>query len=150
MKISDIKNVVRTIQDEGIRVIGNYIFGLPDDTLETMRETLDMAMDLNCEFANFYCAMAYPGSKLYDFAIKEHWELPKEWHGFSQHSYETLPLPTKHISAKEVLKFRDNAFHLYYENPAYLKMVEERFGIKVRQHIQEMTKTGLKRRTLES
>ena len=43
-------------------MIGNYIFGLPEDDLETMQETLDLALELNCEFANFYCAMAYPGS----------------------------------------------------------------------------------------
>ncbi|MFQ5788246.1 MAG: B12-binding domain-containing radical SAM protein, partial [Thermodesulfobacteriota bacterium] len=62
MRVNDIKKVVRTIQEAGIRVIGNYIFGLPEDTNETMRETLNMAIDLNCEFANFYSAMAYPGS----------------------------------------------------------------------------------------
>ncbi|MBI4823518.1 MAG: cobalamin B12-binding domain-containing protein [Nitrospirae bacterium] len=149
MRVRDIKKVVETIQEAGIRVIGNYIFGLPDDTLETMQETLDMAVELNCEFANFYSAMAYPGSKLYDIAVKEGWQMPSEWHGFSQHSYETLPLPTKYISAKEVLRFRDNAFHQYFENPDYLKMLEEKFGSHVREHISEMTKTRLKRRLIE-
>lgn len=149
MRVADIKNVVRSIQEEGIRVIGNYIFGLPEDTLETMQETLDMAMDLNCEFANFYSAMAYPGSKLYDIAIKEGWELPKEWHGFSQHSYETLPLPTKYLCAKDVLKFRDEAFHKYFENIGYLNMIEKKFGRHVKEHIREMTKTRLKRKLLE-
>ncbi|MBI4656284.1 MAG: cobalamin B12-binding domain-containing protein [Elusimicrobia bacterium] len=150
MRVKDIKHVVQAIQDEGIRVIGNYIFGLPDDNLETMQETLNMAMELNCEFVNFYCAMAYPGSKLYEIAIREGWQLPNKWHGFSQHSYETLPLPTKHISAKDVLKFRDDAFHKYFENPDYLNMVQQKFGSEVESHIREMTKTRLKRRLLES
>jgi radical SAM superfamily enzyme YgiQ (UPF0313 family) len=149
MRVRDIKNVVSAIQNQGINVIGNFIFGLPDDNLETMGETLQLEIDLNCEFVNFYCTMAYPGSKLYDIAVKEGWDLPQEWHGFSQHSYEMLPLPTKHISAKEVLKFRDDAFHAYFENPNYLNMIEEKFGIKVREHVQEMTKTRLKRKLLE-
>ena len=117
--------------------------------MDTMQETLDMAMDLNCEFANFYCCMAYPGSKLYDIATEKGWELPKEWHGFSQHSYEMLPLPTKHISAEEVLRFRDNAFHRYYENAEYLNMLENKFGAGVKGHIVEMTKTRLRRKLLE-
>ena len=150
MRVKDIKNVVKAIRSAGIRVIGNYIFGLPEDNLKTMQETLNMAIDLNCEFANFYCAMAYPGSRLYDIAIKEGWELPKEWHGFSQHSYEMVPLPTKHITAREVLKFRDDAFHKYFENPDYLNMVQQKFGSEVERHIREMTKTRLKRRLLES
>ena len=150
MRVKDIKNVVHAIQSAGIRVIGNYIFGLPDDNLKTMQETLDMAMELNCEFANFYCAMAYPGSRLYDIAVKEGWELPKEWHGFSQHSYEMLPLPTKHLSAREVLKFRDDAFHKYFENTDYLSMIEKKFGSNVKKHIQEMTKTRLRRKYIET
>jgi len=149
MRINDIKAVVQAIQDAGIRVIGNYIFGLPDDTVDTMRQTLDLAKELNCEFANFYSAMAYPGSKLYDMAVKEHWQLPSTWHAFSQHSYEALPLPTNHISAQEVLKFRDDAFHEYFENPVYLEMLEQKFNKKVRTHIEGLTKLRLKRRILE-
>lgn len=149
MRVRDIKNVVKTIQNAGVRVIGNFIFGLPDDNVDTMQETFDMATDLNCEFVNFYCAMAYPGSALYDIAIKKGWELPKEWHGFSQHSYETLPLPTRYISAKEVLRFRDDAFHKYFENPNYLSMIEEKFGRLIKEHIQEMTKTRLNRKLFE-
>lgn len=150
MNVKDIKNTVRAIQNAGINVIGNFLFGLPDDTLKTMQETFDMATDLNCEFINFYCAMAYPGSRLYDIAIKQGWKLPSQWHGFSQHSYEILPLPTKYISAKEVLKFRDTAFHRYFENPKYLNMVEKKFGQNVKEHIQEMTKIVLKRKMLEN
>jgi len=148
MKRKDIADVVRAIQGEGIRVGANFIFGLPDDTHETMEETLDMALELNAEWANFYCAMAYPGSRLYNIALKDGWELPAEWHGFSQHSFEALPLPTKHISASEVLRFRDEAFHRYFENPAYLSMIEERFGSEVLAHIKSMTATRIKRRLL--
>lgn len=149
MRIRDVKSVVQTIQNSGIRVIGNFIFGLPDDTLDTMQETFEMAMNLNCEFVNFYCAMAYPGSRLYEIALREGWKLPKEWHAFSQHSYEMLPLPTKYISAKEVLKFRDDAFHKYFESTDYLTMIEQKFGSHIKEHIQEMTRNRLKRKILE-
>ena len=149
MRRKDVKDVVRRIQGAGIRVGANYIFGLLDDTMDTMQETLDFAMELNAELANFYCAMAYPGSRLYEIAIKEGWELPKEWHGFSQHSYETLPLPTKHLMAKEVLRFRDDAFHKYFESGNYLNMIEEKFGRQVKEHIQKMTKTRLRRKLLD-
>lgn len=150
MKTKDIKYVVRRIQDEGIRVIGNYIFGLPDDSSVTMEETLQMAIDLNCEFANFYSAMAYPGSRLYDIAISNRWELPKEWHGFSQHSYHTLPLPTKYLSAKDVLKFRDDSFHRYFNNAVYLEMIEDKFGQVIKNHIIRMSSVKLKRKLFEN
>lgn len=150
MRVQDIKQVVRAIQDAGIRVIGNYIFGLPEDTFETIEETLAMAQELNCEFANFYSAMAYPGSRLYDMALEQGWALPLQWHGYSQHAYETLPLPTRHVSACDVLKFRDDAFHVYFSNSVYLEMVTAKFGSKVREHIERVTSGRLRRKLLES
>lgn len=146
----DVAGVVREIREAGIRVIGNFIFGLPDDTLDTMRQTLDLALELNCEFANFYCAMAYPGSRLYDLALAKGWQLPESWHGYSQHAYDTLPLPTEHLGAAEVLRFRDEAFHTYFGNPAYLTMIESLFGTAVREHIVRITMTRLKRRLVEN
>ena len=92
--------------------------------------------------------MAYPGSQLYLEALREGWDLPEDYVGFSQHSYETKPLATKHISAAEVLKFRDEAFLKYYENKNYLDMVEEKFGIDTRNNIVEMTKIKVKRKLL--
>jgi len=146
----DITDTVRRIQNAGINVIGNYIFGLRDDTIASMRETLDMAVELNCEFANFYSAMAYPGSKLYEQAVAKFYALPKQWHHYSQHGYETLPLPTDRCSAADVLRFRDAAFTTYFTNTSYLDMVKRKFGQPVVDHIHRMTAIGLKRKLLEA
>ena len=146
----DIIEAVRSIQATGINVIGNYIFGLPDDDRASMRQTLDLAIELNCEFANFYCAMAYPGSPLYARAVAEGWRLPEQWSGYSQHSVDCRPLDTKHVSAADVLAFRDRAFDTYFTNPRYLDMLEAKFGAATRTHVVEMTRTKLRRELLES
>lgn len=145
---SDIARTIKQSQDAGIHVIGNYIFGLPEDDLASMQETLDMALALNCEFGNFYSTMAYPGSPLYDQAVKEKWALPEKWSGYSQHSYDTTPLPTRHLPASEVLRFRDHAFQVYYTNPRYLEMVERKFGAETAAHVREMVKSPLRRKLL--
>ena len=145
----NIAKVVREIQQAGIAVIGNFIFGLPDDTMATMRETLDLAKDLNCEFANFYSAMAYPGSPLYLEAINRGLALPKQWSGYSQHSYDCQPLPTDVVPAKEVLRFRDEAFQEYFSSKKYLDMITQRFGWDARAHIGVMARPTLRRALLE-
>lgn len=141
----DIAGIVRQIKEAGIHVIGNYIFGLPDDDYKTMNETLDLSLELNCEMSNFYSAMAYPGSQLYTIALEKKWEMPKSWLGFSQHSVECLPMRTEHITAGEVLGFRDYAFHKYFTAPSYLNLVKEKFGISTYNHIAEMSKYHLTR-----
>ena len=139
----DIRNVVKTIQDADINVIGNFIFGLPDDTIESMQETLKLSKELNCEFANYYSAMPYPGSRLFDETRQE--DLPKNWSGYSQHSADTTPLPTATLTSREVLEFRDNAFHSYFEDDRYLSMIHGKFGAKAVEHIKLMTATRLSR-----
>jgi len=145
----DIREIVKKIKDADINILGNFMFGLPEDDIESMKETLDLAVELNCEFINFYTAMAYPGSLLYINAIKSNTKLPDTWNGFSQHSYDCLPLHTNKISSKDVLKFRDYAFNTYFKNKKYLDMVEHKFGIDAKEHIIEMNKIKLKRKLLE-
>jgi radical SAM superfamily enzyme YgiQ (UPF0313 family) len=143
--IGETRTTVRKIREAGINVIGNYIFGLPEDTLETMQATLDLALELNCEFANFYSAMAYPGSPLYEQAVSLGWRLPDTWSGYSQHAVDTLPLPTRHLSASDVLRFRDHAFNTYFSHPPYLDMVRQRFGENTLAHIRGMASHRLAR-----
>lgn len=141
----EIFKTINRVRDAGIYVIANYIFGLPEDDLETMQETLDMALEINAEFANFYCAMAYPGSQLYNIALKEGWPLPKTWTGYSQHSVDMLPLPTKHLPSSEVIRFRDHAFQVHFDSPKYLDMVQQKFGPDTVKHVREMASHKLER-----
>ena len=148
MHKDDILSIVRKIQAAGIRVIGNYIFGLPSDTEATMRETLELAKELNCEYANMYSVMAYPGSRLYTETARNHPELlPKTWSAYSQHSHDCFPLANGNLSAAEILSFRDRAFVEYNSNPVYLNMLEEKFGKPVRDYV-EKTNTSLLKRDL--
>jgi radical SAM superfamily enzyme YgiQ (UPF0313 family) len=141
----EVYRVLESVRAAGINVIGNYIFGLPEDDHATMRATLDLALELNCEFANFYSAMAYPGSPLYARAIEQGVALPQQWTGYSQHSRDCLPLPTYHLTAREVLQFRDQAFSEYYTNPRYLEMIGRRFSHATVEHIWQMTAYKLER-----
>lgn len=139
----------RRIQGHGINILANYIFGLPQDTHAGMQQTLDMALEINAEFANFYAAMAYPGSALYRLALDNGYELPAEWHHYSQHAYDTRPLRNEHLTAAEILQFRDQAWQAYFSNPGYLELVQRRFGSDVVDHIARMRAIPLRRRLLE-
>lgn len=141
-----VDSAVQMTYDHGLYIGANFIFGLPEDDFDSMQQTLNMAMEINAEWGNFYTTMAYPGSKLFDEALENNKLLPDSWQGYSQYSYECLPLSTNHLTIGEVLSFRDYAFNAYFENPRYLKKVKEHFGIEAVNHIKEMTKHRLKRK----
>ncbi len=145
-----VERAIALTRQAGIYIIANYIFGLPEDDYHTMAATLQAAMVHDFEFANFYCAMAYPGSRLYEQAIKEHWALPEAWAGYSQLGYETLPLPTKHLSAQQVLNFRDRAFVKFFADRSYQERIERQFGPEAKRHIQQMLAVNIRRRHAES
>ena len=90
--------------------------------------------------------MALPGSFLYKKALDEGTKLPDTYEGFSFHAYETLPLPTETLSAKEIITLRDEAFDDYHNYKPFLKLIHNKFGKKAADNIVEMTKIKLKRK----
>ena len=141
----DIHKVIRQVHDADIEVMANYIVGLPGDTSESMQRTLDLSLELNTSGWNMYAAMALPGSELYKMAVENGYELPANYTGYSFHSKDTLPLPTKELSPREILKFRDQAFLDYHKNEGFLNRIENKFGSEAKKSIVEMTKVKLER-----
>ena len=141
-------DLINNIRDAGINVGGNYIFGLPYDTKESMEATLQFAIDNPTEMANFYSAMAYPGSPLYNQARLFGQELPTTYSGFSQHSYDTLNLGNSHVSSSEILAFRDKAWDTYHSSEKYLNLLENKFGQKARDELDSTKTIKLKRKLL--
>ncbi len=144
----NILNVIQSVQNAGINVGGNYIFGLPMDTAESMEYTYNFSMENKTEMVNYYCAMAYPGSPLHLSARKKNLSLPKTYEGYSQHSFSTHNLSNDNLTAKEILKFRDQAWTNYHKDETYLKLLENKFGSKARADIEETSKIILKRELL--
>jgi len=141
-------DLINNIRDAGINVGGNYIFGLPYDTKESMEATLQFAIENPTEMANFYSAMAYPGSPLYNQARLFGQELPSTYSGFSQHSYDTLNLGNNHVSSSEILAFRDKAWDTYHSSEKYLNLLENKFGQKARDELDSTKTIKLKRKLL--
>lgn len=146
----DIKivDLISSIRNAGINVGGNYIFGLPQDTMESMKETLQFAMENMTEMTNMYSAMAYPGSPLYAQAVNSGMQLPSSYAGYSQHSYETQNMSNANLTAAQILEFRDYAWNTYHQNPAYLKFLEDKFGPESRADLESTLKVKLKRKLL--
>jgi anaerobic magnesium-protoporphyrin IX monomethyl ester cyclase len=144
----NIRDIVKEIHQSNINVIANYIFGLPKDTLETMQQTLNLALELNTEMVNMLPCQALPGSQLYLDALKRN-VLPKTLQGYAFLSYESEPLPNEFLTSKDILKFRDSAWSAYMTNPNYLELVEKKFGKIALENVKLMSKIRLKRKLLD-
>lgn len=102
--------------------------GLPNDTHETINQTLELAKELNTEYANFFVMMAYPGTKLREVAVERRYPLPEKWGQYGFFAPDALPMRNKNLTAEEILRFRDQAFDDYFRSERYQQLVLERFG----------------------
>jgi hypothetical protein len=82
-------------------------------------------------------------------AVEHGWALPERWTGFSQHSYDCLPLPTEKLAAAKVLTFRDEAFHRYFANKRYLDVMTQKFDWDTRKHVEDMARQQLRCQIVE-
>ena len=144
----DVQKVIQKVHEADINVMANYIYGLPGDTKKTIKKTFNLSLELCTAGWNTYGAMALPGSLLYKKALEDGTPLPDTYEGYSFHSYETLPLPTETLTAKDVISLRDKAFHEYHNHKPFLELIEKKFGKKAAENIVEMTKIKLKRKIL--
>ncbi len=126
--VDKIKKAVEIVHNAGIYIGGNYIFGLPNDTMDTMKQTFELAKELNTEYANFFVNMAYPGTKLYEVAQQKGYPLPERWGQYGFFASDALPLRNESLTSQEILTFRDRAFKEYFSNKWYQNMIRGKFG----------------------
>ena len=136
LRRDDMQQLIDEIHAAGINVIGNFIFGLPFDTIDSMRATAEMAKSLNLDWANFYCATAYPGSPLYERARLEGLGGPRTWAAYAQHHYDFVPLRTSRgVSAVDVLAARDRTHREFFHSGEFLDRTAKKFGPAAAQHV---------------
>ena len=141
----DVVDVVKEIESFGIEVIGNYMFGMSGDTMETMQETLDLAIELNTSGANFNPTMIFPGSPLFTKAYNSGVELPPTYSGYSYYSKDSFPNPTDSLTRQEILKFRDDVFIKYFNRKEWLDKIKDKFGQESVDIHKDILKTRLER-----
>ncbi len=144
----NIRKAVQEVRDADINVIANYMFGLPDDTMETMQQTLDLGLEMCTEMWNGYACMALPGSPLYYEAKTRNIKMPESYSGYGFLSYECQPMATKTVSAADVMRFRDEAWKKYFHYQPYIDLVKKRFGPNALDNITGLKDVKLRRRIL--
>ncbi len=111
IKVEQAYEAVRYAKDAGIKTVGHFILGLPGETEETMKHTIEYAKQLELDLAQFYCAVPFPGSRLYDRALNEGWIKNSGFDHFKQDS-AFMELPT--VSSQVVNNYRNLAYRKFY------------------------------------
>jgi hopanoid biosynthesis associated radical SAM protein HpnJ len=102
----------------GLSIHGAFIMGLPGESRETVRETIEFAktMDLNSIQASL--ASPYPGTEFYDLCVSQGWLTSDDFLDAGGHQKCTVSYPG--YSSTEIFNSVEAFYNKFYFRPRYI------------------------------
>lgn len=137
--VEQIKKFVENSKKAGLLVHGAFMMGNPEETKETMQETLNLAKELNCDSIQFYPLLVYPGTEAFQWAVKNNYLTSINYnHWLDDEGRYTSLLNQPQLGPKEVLDFCNCATREYYLRPAYIFMKLKRIILNPREIVRTL------------
>ncbi|MBI5871395.1 MAG: radical SAM protein [Actinobacteria bacterium] len=113
--VEQTEKAINLVDRFGIKSWGYFIIGLPGETKETIRMTIDLAKRLPLNLALFHVAVPYPGTEFNDMAQEHGWLLSDRWEDLDMNYSAIVQYPQ--LSAAEIDKAAKRAFFEWYLRP---------------------------------
>jgi anaerobic magnesium-protoporphyrin IX monomethyl ester cyclase len=117
--IDDVRQAFDNARRAGLQTIGFFIFGLPGENEETMEETINLALELDPDLANFMIAAPYPGTALYERVLAEGDLFSHDWRDFAIHDNKAR-FAIGEVTAELVERKWHEAYRRFYLRPSRL------------------------------
>ncbi len=111
------KRAVKIAKEAELNVMGAFIIGFPDETPEEMIQTINFSLKLDLDFVQYTIATPYPGTKLWEIALKEDLLLTRDWSKFTT---VDVVMKNKYLSPKEIMRMFQKAYVKFYGRLSYL------------------------------
>jgi radical SAM superfamily enzyme YgiQ (UPF0313 family) len=110
----------------GIKNWGYFIIGLPGETVETIRETIELAKELPLDIALFHIAAPYPGTPFFFEVVQNGWfKEGTRWEEVDMDKGTVLQY--ENLSAEDLMYWQKRAFREWAFRPGpavtYAKML---------------------------
>jgi radical SAM superfamily enzyme YgiQ (UPF0313 family) len=112
--VEQVRNAVKLTRKLNFQIAGHFVLGLPGETEESLKKTEKLALELDLDYAQFYCASPWPGSRFYDEAKREGWLNTDDWDKYEQ-SFCVLDYPE--LSGERIMQIRDKMTKAFYYRP---------------------------------
>jgi radical SAM superfamily enzyme YgiQ (UPF0313 family) len=131
-----IQTAFANMRQAGIKSFAFFIFGYPGETLSTMELTTNYAIELDPDFANFYPAVPYPGTALFDKSVRDGLLRPEDA-DWSRMEYSYYLLRGNGLDEKVVMEAINRARRRFFLRPAY-----------IRRHVGDIAKLALTKQAI--
>jgi len=115
--LAQIKRAFELCRKVGIKTQAFFLFGIPGETPQTIRESIEFAQKLRPDSAQFAVVIPHPGTDLYEICQGEGWLNYSSWEDFS--ACNSL-IETSELSRADVERARIRAYRKFYFRPGYV------------------------------
>jgi anaerobic magnesium-protoporphyrin IX monomethyl ester cyclase len=115
-----IKAAFVNMREAGIKSFAIFILGYPGDTVETMDRTVEYAIELDPDFANFYPAVPFPGTALFEKCAREGLLPAGAADDWARMEYSYYLLEGNGLDAEIVMEAINRAKRRFFLRPAYM------------------------------
>lgn len=116
ISIPQISKAINLCKEVGIKTTGHFVFGLPGDTYESASNTIRFAKTCGIDYAQFYCAVPYPGTKFGEEAAKKGWVTI---HDYSKFQLAESVTANSTLNPDEIMHLRHKAYKEFYSQPRF-------------------------------
>jgi radical SAM superfamily enzyme YgiQ (UPF0313 family) len=105
----------------GLLVNGCFMLGLPGDSMESIKDTVEFAKKLNPDTAQFYPLMVYPGTGAYRWAMEKGYLITEDyskWIDIKGKHATTVSYPG--LSSEDLVELCDSARKEFYLRREYI------------------------------
>ena len=115
--LDNIRNTVRILKKNKIKIYNYFVIGLPWETEETVEETIKFAIELDSNFISFYTATPLPGTKYFAYAMLN--KLVEGNLDFRSAYYEPV-VRSESLSKERIFELHKQAVKRFYLRPKFI------------------------------
>jgi hopanoid biosynthesis associated radical SAM protein HpnJ len=133
----------------GLVIHGDFILGLPGETHETINNTIAFAKELDVETIQVSVAHAYPGTELYDYAVKNGFMVGDNKGMVDEGGHQLAHIQYPGLPADDIMSAVHRFYDEYYFRPkAVFRILRKAaFDSNDRKRLYKEAKTFLKLRS---
>ena len=114
--LDQIRAAVRAAKAAGLRVSMPFLFGIPGETYEDGLKTIEFALELDPDLANFHAITPFPGTDLYE----QHAKYGTISRDLRDYTYQGAAFVPYTMTREQLHALRQLAFRRFYSRPAFL------------------------------
>ena len=113
---AQLRCAVEIMKESSLPVIASYIIGLPGDTHETIKETIDFAFELDANQSKFMILAPYPGTRVYNLAVRKGLVDPTSFEQMELlNYYDSVAINLSEVSDENLISYQDDAYSRFDE-----------------------------------